>query len=1278
MAPKTYSPEEFNGEMDAFDKLADKCSKNKKSAVKLRAAERDLLKGAESLRNMYLEIVKGDKNYLQELFGPTGTSAALFAHVKDLVLTFELSDVNSNDTRWRGLKEAIEIIEEILDKYGIGWKRWGPPKAPESLVYETFDAMTLPEADLPEGTCTRTTAGNAKVKRLTPGASYTFEPTVTGCDIVGLSFEVHVDLPEGLSLDPTTGVISGAPTAGVELDTHYYMITATNNAGTAQAKLEFNVRDGPPWNLTYTPSKEVFTGDSVKWFPSNDGGAPRKYSIEPELPIGLRLDESTGVISGIPLKPCKDAEYTVSAKNSAGACKGKLIFSVMCSPPVNVEYPDASGALPFGGVVYLTPNVELKRIAAQMQKVAKWGRIFSTSGAFIGTKWGKARQVLLGTVVNVNELPELEFSITPELPPGLSLATKTGVISGKPTSEFPQQVFRLTCKNDGGTCTSNVTLGVKMVAPSQLKYPEASKALTIGSPVTMEPEVQGSVTEWSVEPKLPAGLHIDPAMGTICGVPSELSPETTYIVSASNSVGKTSGKVIFSVQQPEPSNLVYKDLQVEYPIGRELELRPTIEGEVQSFEIDQPLPKGLSFDTTTGILSGTPEEVCDDKVYTITAENIGGNCHATVAFSVKVLGPTELTYPSVDEEYGVGEPVNLVPQVVGGATKFWISPDLPNGLTLDEKTGAIIGSPTATCPEVDYTVVAENEAGGTGATITFKVVNHAPADLTYPEAASSDAAHTNILQIGQSVNWEPAISQSLGAKYSIDKPLPAGMTFDENTGVICGTPTEPSDMSEYTITAKNSAGETSTKLKLQVAKPPEPEPAAPTPTPAAPVEAVAAEAPREAATLTSAGAAVEMDAEDIKLAEKVAGEGTAVEAQQAQIDKYASFVKILENCTRIEDLPPNPSIEGEKSMNWMYWMVHRMHLNDPTLDTLDFSNATMPLPHIEPRIAPKLMKAIHTNTHCKRLKLSNSNLQKPQGQQLADALKDNKTIELLDIQSNCLDADKIKLIAEALTINLDSAIYDIKLENQHQLPTFGRATEEAIAKMVVENKKIVKLSCTIKDPHWQGVANKAVMANNDAARRARKAAAGIEDKPVVLEVKAVKRNLTKIIFSHVPPKAPYEYFDDDNPRHFLVRKFIAEKKTFPTKDQLQKWAKQHDKPLPFKDVAVVMKDCYKVMFESVLHNKITLMENMAPFVGDLNAWSEKNDRFVLDLWPKKDQRFDFQNSSTAPIAVEDAVAEWIVPQEKKMDGGTLLTMDEFKAKYGDEADAKWEAAGAWK
>ncbi|MGZ3999519.1 MAG: NHL domain-containing protein, partial [Mucilaginibacter sp.] len=60
------------------------------------------------------------------------------------------------------------------------------------------------------------------------------------------------------------------------------------------------------------------------------------------------------------------------------------------------------------------------------------------------------------------------------------------------------------------------------------------------------------------------------------------------------------------------------------------------------------------------------------------------------------------------------------------------------------------------------------------------------------------------------------ISQIILTGYFIDKPLPTGLTFDRTTGTISGTPTAISAATDYTVTAYNMGGSSSTIVNITV------------------------------------------------------------------------------------------------------------------------------------------------------------------------------------------------------------------------------------------------------------------------------------------------------------------------------------------------------------------------------------------------------------------------------------------------------------------------------
>ncbi len=61
-------------------------------------------------------------------------------------------------------------------------------------------------------------------------------------------------------------------------------------------------------------------------------------------------------------------------------------------------------------------------------------------------------------------------------------------------------------------------------------------------------------------------------------------------------------------------------------------------GNVTRYTLSPPLPTGLQMDSTTGIISGTPTQNTDRKIYTITATNLNGSTTAAVTIGVLDFG----------------------------------------------------------------------------------------------------------------------------------------------------------------------------------------------------------------------------------------------------------------------------------------------------------------------------------------------------------------------------------------------------------------------------------------------------------------------------------------------------------------------------------------------------------------------------------------------------------------------------------------------------------------
>ena len=106
-------------------------------------------------------------------------------------------------------------------------------------------------------------------------------------------------------------------------------------------------------------------------------------------------------------------------------------------------------------------------------------------------------------------------------------------------------------------------------------------------------------------------------------------------------------------------------------------------GPVTSWSVSPSLPAGLSLDTSTGEISGTPTAVTSSATYTVTASNTGGSDTATVTIEVNDVAPSSISYSPNSFTLTKGTAMTAVtPSASGGPVTSWsVSPSLPAGLS---------------------------------------------------------------------------------------------------------------------------------------------------------------------------------------------------------------------------------------------------------------------------------------------------------------------------------------------------------------------------------------------------------------------------------------------------------------------------------------------------------------------------------------------------------------------------------------------------------------------
>jgi len=396
--------------------------------------------------------------------------------------------------------------------------------------------------------------------------------------------------------------------------------------------------------------------------------------------------------------------------------------------------------------------------------------------ATVGTAIPTDSPVVTGTVTG--------FSVAPALPAGLTINSSTGAISGTPTAVAAQTNYTVTATNSSSSATTTVqvTVNSNLAPPSNLTYPQTSITATVGTAIqTDTPTVTGTVTNYSVTPTLPTGLSINASSGAISGMPTTVTAQASYTITASNSAGSTSTVVQITVANPAPpSNLTYSQASIVATAGTTIQPdAPTVTGIVLGYTVEPALPFGLNLNSSTGVISGAPSYQMAQSSYTITASNPGGSTTATIQITVNSISPIGLTYPQTTIAATIGTAIQTdTPAVTGTVTGFTVAPALPVGLNLNTSTGAISGTPTSITAQTSYTVTASNSYGS--ATARLSITVNSPSTI----ALLSLGLPTGISALQQSANTV------LGADGAGDWVLvnsTNGQTLNSGTGALSGT-----------------------------------------------------------------------------------------------------------------------------------------------------------------------------------------------------------------------------------------------------------------------------------------------------------------------------------------------------------------------------------------------------------------------------------------------------------------------------------------------------------
>lgn len=460
----------------------------------------------------------------------------------------------------------------------------------------------------------------------------------------------------------------------------------------------------------------------------------------------------------------------------------------------------------------------------------------------------------------------------------------------------------------------------------------------------------------------------------------------------------------------------------------------------------------------------------------------------------------------------------------------------------------------------------------------------------YPTAVTNYSVGDEVNLLPQPVvPAEPAhLTSGLHSHFKVEPPLPEGVFLCPLTGAISGAPVKPCPELTYRITAGATA-----QVTFGVGVP---------------------------------------------------------RSSEASMYIDEAFAAQLEDIVDAAQMPREPA-RTRAFGDWMIWMVHRAWLNDPALTDFNFNSAHMPAPHLEPRIAPKLMKAMSTNSHIEVLSLSNANVQKSTALELADALRQNCTLRTLNLEANCLDSNCIREVALGIRDNSATQLEHVRLQHQKNMGrVFGRPTEEAVGQMMQRNETLVKLGFECQDAHWRNIIDRALVRNNDFSRRRQQQAISnaVEESGAPPE----ERTLGQLALQASPGPLTNDFFSENSSHHGLLRAYMAQNLQLPTTSQLQHYAKNSGAPMPYTMAAPLIRQCRSWLLDSALTSEVLIVDAFGmSTMGTLSAWHESGEHWTVDLSAEAGGRLTFKADKEPSVFLSDGWASWLNRTKPASGGG---------------------------
>jgi len=155
---------------------------------------------------------------------------------------------------------------------------------------------------------------------------------------------------------------------------------------------------------------------------------------------------------------------------------------------------------------------------------------------------------------------------------------------------------------------------------------------------------------YSISPSLSSGLSFNTTTGLVSGSPTVAAAARTYTITGTNSIGSTSRSFNLTVEQAPAFTLSPSSLTKLAGASSSFYSISSTGGTITSYSISPEITNtpGLSFSTSTGLISGIPTQASTARTYTITATNAFGSATRTFGLTVTAAITTSASQSEID------------------------------------------------------------------------------------------------------------------------------------------------------------------------------------------------------------------------------------------------------------------------------------------------------------------------------------------------------------------------------------------------------------------------------------------------------------------------------------------------------------------------------------------------------------------------------------------------------------------------------------------------------